>query len=88
MIDFLDYLNTQLTKVNYNNRKGQRMAGLQYSPRKFERLLKNNGYKFERQTGDHRIFTKDGCGHISFNMCKLNPIVVQRLIKENKLEVR
>lgn len=77
----------QLTIKGYNNGKGQLMAGIQYSPRKFERLLKDNGYKFDRQTGDHRIFTKAGCGHISFNMCKLNPIVVQRLIKENKLVI-
>lgn len=63
------------------------MAGIALNPRQFERLLKNNGYKFDRQTGDHRIFTKAGYNHISFNMSKLNPIIVQRLIKENKLKV-
>lgn len=61
------------------------MAGIALDKRQFERLLKNNGYIFSRQSGDHRIFVKDGCGHISFNMRKLNPIVVQRLIRENKL---
>lgn len=61
------------------------MAGIALDQRQFERLLKDNGYKYNRQSGDHRIFTKAGCNHISFNMSKLNPIIVQRLIKENKL---
>lgn len=61
------------------------MAGIALDQRQFERLLKGNGYRYDRQSGDHRIWTKDGCNHISFNMRKLNPIVVQRLIKENNL---
>ena len=61
------------------------MAGIALDRRQFERLLKDNGYKYNRQSGDHRIFTKAGCNHISFNMSKLNPIIVQRLIKENNL---
>lgn len=61
------------------------MAGIALDQRQFERLLKDNGYKYNRQSGDHRIFTKAGCNHISFNMSKLNPIIVQRLIKENNL---
>lgn len=61
------------------------MAGIALDRRQFERLLKDNGYKYNRQSGDHRIFTKEGCNHISFNMSKLNPIIVQRLIKENNL---
>lgn len=62
------------------------MAGIALNPRRFERLLKDNGYRYDHQTGDHRIFTKDG-KHISFNLRKLNPIVVQRLIRENKLVI-
>lgn len=61
------------------------MAGIALNPRQFERLLKNNGYEYDRQSGDHKIFTKDGCNHISFNVSKLNPIIVQRLIKEHNL---
>ena len=61
------------------------MAGIALDQRQFERLLKGNGYRYDRQSGDHRIWTKDGCNHISFNMRKLNPIIVQRLIKENNL---
>ena len=61
------------------------MAGIALNQREFERLLKGNGYRYNRQSGDHRIWTKAGSNHISFNMRKLNPIVVQRLIKENNL---
>lgn len=64
------------------------MAGIALNKRQFERLLKDNGYSYDHQTGDHRIFKKAGFNHISFNMCKLNPIVVQRLIKENNLIMR
>ena len=62
------------------------MAGIALNPRQFERLLKDNGYIYDRQSGDHRIFIKNG-KHISFNLRKLNPIIVQRLIRENGLEV-
>jgi predicted RNA binding protein YcfA (HicA-like mRNA interferase family) len=61
------------------------MAGIALNQRQFEKLLKENGYKYDRQSGDHRIWIKDGYNHISFNIRKLNPIVVQRLIKENEL---
>lgn len=61
------------------------MAGIALNQRQFEKLLKGNGYSYSRQSGDHRIWTKDGTNHISFNMRKLNPIIVQRLIKENDL---
>lgn len=63
------------------------MAGIAYSPRQFQRLLKDNGYRFDHQTGDHRIWYK-GKRHISVTASKLNPIVAQRLIKEYGLEVR
>lgn len=63
------------------------MAGIALNQRQFEKLLKNNGYNYKRQSGDHRIWSKEGCNHISFNMRKLNPIVVQRLIKENRLVI-
>lgn len=64
------------------------MAGIALSSRQFQKLLLANGYVYDRQTGDHKIFTKNGANHISFNFRKLNPIVVQRLIKENCLEVK
>ena len=63
------------------------MAGLNYNPREFQKILKKNGFVFEHQTGDHRIWKRDG-QHISFPCSKLNPIIVQRLVKENGLKVR
>ena len=49
------------------------------------KLLRKNGYVFDRQKGDHTIYTKKGCNPISINY-NLNPIVARRLIKENNLE--
>lgn len=64
------------------------MAGIALNPRQFEKLLKDNGYVYDRQSGDHRIYVKRGVNHVSFNIRKLNPIIVQRLMKENGLKVR
>ena len=63
------------------------MAGLNYNPREFQKILKNNGFVYEHQTGDHRIWKRDGV-HISIPCTKLNPIIVQRLVKEHCLKVR
>lgn len=48
------------------------------------KLLKRNGYTLDRQNGDHTIWVKDGCNHISISM-HLNPMVARRLVKENNL---
>lgn len=62
------------------------MAGLNMNPREFQRILKNNGFVFNHQTGDHRIWYR-GDQHISVTASKLNPIVAQRLVKEYKLKM-
>lgn len=49
------------------------------------RLLRKNGYMFDRQKGDHTIWVKEGCNHVSINM-HLNPMVARRLVKENNLK--
>lgn len=49
------------------------------------RILKRNGYMLDRQNGDHTIWVKDGCNHVSINM-HLNPMVARRLVKENNLK--
>ena len=56
------------------------------SKREFEIILKNNGWTFDHQTGDHRIWYKNG-KHISFPIRKFNPMFARRLIKEYGLEV-
>lgn len=48
------------------------------------KLLKRNGYKLNRFNGDHAIYVKNGCNHVSVSF-KLNPMVARRIIKENDL---
>ena len=63
------------------------MAGFNCNPREFQRILKDNGFLYHHQTGDHRIWYR-GSEHVSVPMVKINPLIAQRLIKEHSLEVR
>jgi len=56
----------------------------QWSYNDFVRLLGRNGYTLNRSKGSHAIFT-NGAGHISVPRLKQNPMLIRRLIKENKL---
>lgn len=56
-----------------------------YTAKEFEKLLRNNGWIYDHQTGDHRIYYK-GTRHISVPLRKKNPMLFRRLIKENGLE--
>ena len=63
------------------------MAGFNCNPREFQKILKNNGFRYDHQTGDHRIYYR-GSEHISVTCSKINPLVAQRLIREHSLKVR
>lgn len=63
------------------------MAGFNTNPREFQRILKDNGFIYDHQTGDHRIW-KRGSEHISVPCVKINPLIAQRLVKEYTLKVR
>ena len=63
------------------------MAGFNCNPREFQRILKKNGFTYDHQSGDHRIWYRDGI-HISIPSVRLNPLIAQRLIKEYRLKVR
>lgn len=63
------------------------MAGLNFSPREFQKILKKNGFVYDHQTGDHRIWYR-GREHISVTATRLNPVVALRLVKEYNLEVQ
>lgn len=56
-----------------------------YDSRQFIKLLRNNNYVFDRQSGSHRIYT-NGKATISIPK-RLNKMIALRLIKENHLEV-
>ena len=62
------------------------MRAKEYTERDFERLLKANGYRLDRQKGDHNIWT-NGNNTISITAGKQpNRMMVRRIIKENNLK--
>ena len=64
--------------------KVRRMAV--YTQKEFEKILKVNGYRFNRQNGDHLIYVNDGGRHISVKY-PINPCISRRLIKEYNLKI-
>lgn len=58
----------------------------QYKVRDFEKILRQNGYKFDRQNGSHKIW-KSKNNSISVPSIKLVDVVARRLIKENNLNM-
>lgn len=50
-----------------------------------ERILKRNGYVYDRTKGSHHQYVKDG-NRVVVNR-NINPCVWLRLVKENNLEV-
>ena len=57
----------------------------QYTRKEFIRILVDNGYHYDRHSGDHYIYTKDK-RHISIPET-LQCVIARRLIKEYNLEV-
>lgn len=49
-----------------------------------EKILKLNGFLFDRQNGSHKIWTK-GSRTISVPSVTLKSVVANRIIKENSL---
>lgn len=58
----------------------------QYTSREFIRIVKFNGFWYNRNNGDHAIYVNDKGRHISIPK-NLECVIAQRLIKENSLEV-
>ena len=56
----------------------------QYSQRKFIKIVRNNGYSYNRHNGDHAIYVNNVGKHISIPI-KLQCVIARRLIKENNL---
>ena len=53
--------------------------------REVDKILKRNGYVYDRTKGSHHQYVKDG-NRVVVNR-NINPCVWLRLVKENKLEV-
>lgn len=56
----------------------------QYTQRGFIRIVKNNGFQYNRHNGDHAIYVNDKGRHISIPK-NLECVIARRLIKENNL---
>lgn len=55
----------------------------QYTQLEFIRVVRKNGFTYNRHSGDHAIYVKNG-KHISIPQ-KLECVIARRLIKENNL---
>lgn len=58
----------------------------QFTQREFIRVCMDNGFSFQRNKGDHAIYTNDKGRHISIPN-HLKCVVAARLIKQNNLKV-
>lgn len=58
----------------------------QYTQREFIRIVKRNGFSYNRHNGDHAIYVNDRGRHISIPR-NLNMCIARRLIKENGLNI-
>lgn len=56
----------------------------QYTSREFIRIVKFNGFRYGRHSGDHAIYVNDKGRHISIPR-NLECVIALRLIKENNL---
>ena len=56
----------------------------QFTSREFIKIVKLNGYFYNRSNRDHDIFINDNGDHIS-NPNHLECVIARRLIKENNL---
>ena len=59
----------------------------EYRSREFEKILRMNGYSYERCKGDHATYKNAVGKTITINLVRFKPIVAQRLIKEHSLMV-
>jgi predicted RNA binding protein YcfA (HicA-like mRNA interferase family) len=58
----------------------------QYTQKEFIRIVKKNGFHYDRYSGSHAIYVNDEGRHISIPH-NLESVIARRLIKENNLDV-
>ena len=59
---------------------------IQYTQKKFIKILIKNSFYYSRHNGDHAIYVNDKGRHISVPK-NLKCVIARRLIKENNLNV-
>ena len=63
------------------------MSTKTYSNKDIQRILRKNGFAFQRQTGSHSIYTNETGKHMTVRFSNCNKMVWQRMIKEYNLVV-
>lgn len=58
----------------------------QYTQREFIKIVKKNGFYYNRCNGSHSIYINDCGNHISIPK-NLECVIARRLIKENNLRI-
>jgi predicted RNA binding protein YcfA (HicA-like mRNA interferase family) len=58
----------------------------QYTQLEFIKVVRRNGFFYNRRSGDHAIYVNNRGRHISIPH-KLESVIARRLIKENNLDV-
>ena len=58
----------------------------QWKLKEFLRILKKNGYTYDRHNGDHYIYVNSNGRHISVPQ-KPACVILRRLVKEYKLDI-
>ena len=58
----------------------------QWSRNNFIRLVKKNGYYYDRNNGSHSIYVNERGNHISIPL-RIEAPIARRLIKENNLNI-
>ena len=59
---------------------------IQYTQKKFIKILLKNGFYYSRHNGDHAIYVNNNGNHVSVPK-KLKCVIARRLIKENNLNI-
>lgn len=59
----------------------------QYTRREFVKIVRANGFEYERSKGSHDIYYNKQGRHISIP-ATLVDVIARRLIKENQLKVK
>lgn len=58
-----------------------------YNIREVKQIIRDNGYRFDRQTGSHEIYKNDEGDSITIKSTKCNKMIFQRLVKEHNLQI-
>lgn len=58
----------------------------QYTSREFIKIVRLNGFWYDRHNGDHAIYVNDRGKHISIPH-RLESVIARRLVKENNLDI-